>query len=444
MSKKSSNFQFILKTSIAAFGTYFCMYAFRKPFTVATFDNLSFWGIDYKILLIIAQVLGYTLSKFLGIKIISELKSSKRTLYLIGFILISELALLGFALTPPPYNILFLFINGIPLGMIWGIVFSYIEGRKTTELLGVILCSSFIVSSASAKSVGLFVLKVVGCNEFWMPFVSGLIFIIPLILFSLYLEKIPNPTDEDLQLKSKRKPLGKKERISLFNQFAFPLIAFIIFYATLTAMREFRDNFARELWDSLGYKESISVYMYSEIPIAVSVLVILGVLGSMKNNYKAFRNYHLVLFLGSLLIGVTTFLFQQNRITPLPWMIASGFGMYVCYIPFNGLFFDRMIATYKINGNTGFLIYVADAFGYLGSILVLFFKNFGDKNISLLKFFTTGIYILSFIGVITTLLSFNYFRRKFKKIVKTTTIPSYSSSSGESDEETVTTWSIVQ
>jgi MFS family permease len=425
MSKKASNFRFILKTSIAAFGTYFCMYAFRKPFTVATFDNLSFWGIDYKILLILAQVLGYTLSKFLGIKIISELKSSKRTLYLIGFILISELALLGFALAPAPYNILFLFVNGLPLGMIWGIVFSYIEGRKTTELLGVILCSSFIVSSGAAKSVGLFVLKVLGCNEFWMPFVSGLIFIIPLILFSLYLEKIPNPTDEDLQLKSKRKPLGKKERISLFNQFAFPLTTIIIFYAMLTAMREFRDNFSRELWDALGYKESISIYMYSEIPIAISVLVILGVLGSMKNNYKALKNYHLVLFLGSLLIGITTFLFQKNMITPLPWMIATGFGMYVCYIPFNGLFFDRMIATYKISGNTGFLIYIADAFGYLGSILVLFFKNFGNKNISLLNFFTTCIYLLSFIGLLTTVMSYNYFRRKFKKIIKISVASSY-------------------
>lgn len=425
MTAKASNFSFILKTSIAAFGTYFCMYAFRKPFTVATFDTMSFWGIDYKILLILAQVLGYTLSKFLGIKIISELKSAKRILYLISFIAISELALLGFALVPAPYNILFLFINGLPLGMIWGIVFSYIEGRKTTELLGVILCSSFIVSSGAAKSVGVFVLEVLGCTELWMPFVSGLIFIIPLVLFSLFLEKIPNPDSEDLALRSKRKPLNRKERALLFRQFAFPLTIIIVFYAMLTAMREFRDNFARELWDSLGYKGSISIYMYSEIPIAISVLVILGFLGSMKNNYKAFKNYHLVLFIGSVLIGLTTFLFQKHLLSPLSWMMISGFGMYICYIPFNGLFFDRMIATYKIDGNTGFLIYIADAFGYLGSVLVLFFKNFGDKNISFLSFFTTCIYLLSFVGIITTVMSFNYFKRKFKKHIKINTAPLY-------------------
>ncbi|WP_394336024.1 DUF5690 family protein [Flavobacterium sharifuzzamanii] len=426
MSAKTSNFRFILKASIAAFGTYFCMYAFRKPFTAATFDSMSFWGIDYKILLILAQVIGYTFSKFLGIKIISELKPSKRILYLISFITISELALLGFALVPAPYNILFLFINGLPLGMIWGIVFSYIEGRKTTELLGVILCSSFIVSSGTAKSAGVFVLKVLGCTEFWMPFVTGLIFIVPLILFSLLLERIPNPDQEDLDLRSRRKPMDRKERVSLFRQFAFPLTVIIIFYTMLTAMREFRDNFARELWDALGYKESISIYMYSEIPIAILVLVILGYLGSMKNNYKAFKNYHIVLLIGSLLIGITTFLFQKHLLGAFPWMMISGFGMYICYIPFNGLFFDRMIATYKIKGNSGFLIYIADAFGYLGSVLVLFFKNLGDKDISLLSFFTTCIYLLSVVGIITTIMSFNFFNRKFKKHIKINAAPLYS------------------
>ncbi|KAF2080155.1 hypothetical protein DMA14_17025 [Flavobacterium sharifuzzamanii] len=402
------------------------MYAFRKPFTAATFDSMSFWGIDYKILLILAQVIGYTFSKFLGIKIISELKPSKRILYLISFITISELALLGFALVPAPYNILFLFINGLPLGMIWGIVFSYIEGRKTTELLGVILCSSFIVSSGTAKSAGVFVLKVLGCTEFWMPFVTGLIFIVPLILFSLLLERIPNPDQEDLDLRSRRKPMDRKERVSLFRQFAFPLTVIIIFYTMLTAMREFRDNFARELWDALGYKESISIYMYSEIPIAILVLVILGYLGSMKNNYKAFKNYHIVLLIGSLLIGITTFLFQKHLLGAFPWMMISGFGMYICYIPFNGLFFDRMIATYKIKGNSGFLIYIADAFGYLGSVLVLFFKNLGDKDISLLSFFTTCIYLLSVVGIITTIMSFNFFNRKFKKHIKINAAPLYS------------------
>ena len=147
-----------LKAAFAAFGVYFCMYGFRKPFTVASFEGLSYFGVDYKILIIIAQAVGYFISKFIGIKFISELKPQKRITYLFTFIAIAELALLGFAAVPAPYNILFMFINGIPLGMIWGIVFSYIEGRKTTEIIGLFLCSSFVVSSGFTKSVGKFLM----------------------------------------------------------------------------------------------------------------------------------------------------------------------------------------------------------------------------------------------------------------------------------------------
>jgi hypothetical protein len=61
---RTNSFAFTIYAIIAAFSTYSCMYAFRKPFTVATFEGISYWGMDYKTILIIAQVLGYMLSKF--------------------------------------------------------------------------------------------------------------------------------------------------------------------------------------------------------------------------------------------------------------------------------------------------------------------------------------------------------------------------------------------
>ncbi|WP_255577433.1 DUF5690 family protein [Elizabethkingia sp. JS20170427COW] len=101
------------------------MYAFRKPFTIALFNDLDFFGIDYKIALVLFQVLGYAFSKFLGIKIISELENNKRKYYFLGLIIVVELALalVLFAITPRPYNAIFMLLNGLPLGMIWGIVF---------------------------------------------------------------------------------------------------------------------------------------------------------------------------------------------------------------------------------------------------------------------------------------------------------------------------------
>jgi MFS family permease len=391
------------------------MYAFRKPFSVATFEGLEVFHIDYKIILIIAQVLGYVLSKFIGIKVISELKASQRAYYLLTLILIAELALVLFAVVPKPYNIIFMFINGVPLGMIWGIIFSYLEGRKFTEILGVALSTSFIVSSGVVKSTGLFVMSFWGFSQFWMPAITGLLFVLPLLFFTWLLEKIPNPTEEDMELRTERIPMTGKDRKNLLFQFLFPITIWVLFYIFLTAFRDFRDNFARELWDSIGYKGDISVYSSSETLVAIIVLVVLAAAFYFKDNMKALFFYHILLLLGSASIGVSTFLFHTGNISPFTWMIVSGFGLYICYVPFNCLFFDRFIGAFKIKGNAGFLIYIADSFGYLGSVSVLLYKNFGQAGLSWLEFFVKGSYLVAGIGIITTISSFIYLNKKHKK-----------------------------
>lgn len=403
-----------LKAAFAAFGVYFCMYGFRKPFTVASFEGLAYFGVDYKILIIIAQAVGYFISKFIGIKFISELKPEKRIFYLFFFIAIAELALLGFAAVPAPYNIALMFINGIPLGMIWGIVFSYIEGRKTTEIIGLFLCSSFVVSSGFTKSVGKFLMDTFNISEFWMPFSTGLIFIIPLLFFGFLLEKIPQPSKEDILSKNKRQPLNKTERKELIKQFFVPVLCIVLLYVSLTILRDFRDNFNREIWDGLHYQFDSSIFTLTEIPIAVMVLLILSFMVKVKNNKKAFKYYHYILFAGILTVGFSTYLFQNGSISPFYWMVLSGFGMYICYIPFNGIYFDRMIAAFDIKGNVGFLIYVVDSFGYLGSVLILLYKNFGSAKTSWLNFYIHLNYIIVAIVLITSIIAFLSFRKKAK------------------------------
>ena len=391
------------------------MYAFRKPFAVATFENLTFLGIDYKILLVIAQVLGYMLSKFIGIKVISELQAKQRFVYLVSLIGLSEVALILFGWVPKPYNIFFMFLNGLPLGMIWGIVFSYLEGRKYTEILGVLLCTSFIVSSGVVKSVGLAVMSGWGISQFWMPAVTGALFMLPLLFFAWALETIPPPTQEDKILRVERVPMKQKERLAVLKQFALPLVTLIVFYTLLTAFRDLRDNFARELWDSLGYAGAISVYSSSETAVAILVLSILASVYKIKNNLKALLTYHGILLMGTFAIGSSTFLLQAGLLDPFYWMVISGFGLYTCYVPFNALFFDRFIAAFRINGNAGFLIYLADAFGYLGSIGVLLYKNFGLSSISWLRFFVNGAYVLAFLGTLSVVISYFNLRRKHRK-----------------------------
>src|SRR6478672_8313944 len=191
--------------AVCSFCVYFCMYAFRKPFTAAGYNGLSFLHVDYKVWLVSAQVIGYMLSKFYGIKFISSMHGPRRANTIVILILFAWVALLLFAITPMPYNIIFLLINGFPLGMIWGLVFSYLEGRKSTEFMGAVLATSFIFSSGVVKSAGKFIMLNWHISETWMPFITGAFFVVPMLLFTWLLDHTPAPTREDIRLRSIRK-----------------------------------------------------------------------------------------------------------------------------------------------------------------------------------------------------------------------------------------------
>ena len=113
---KLSNILFILWAGGAALLSYALVYALRKPFTAATFDGMEFLGMDYKTAASIIQIAGYVLSKFIGIKLVSEMKREHRFRFIAASGLLAEAALLGFAMLPEPYNILALFFNGLALG----------------------------------------------------------------------------------------------------------------------------------------------------------------------------------------------------------------------------------------------------------------------------------------------------------------------------------------
>lgn len=101
-----------------SFSTYFYMYAFRKPFSAAHYEGLSLLGtqIELKTAFVISQVIGYALSKYLGIKFCSEMTRGRRLSMLIGLVIVAEIALLLFAVLPPQLKIFALFANGLPTG----------------------------------------------------------------------------------------------------------------------------------------------------------------------------------------------------------------------------------------------------------------------------------------------------------------------------------------
>ncbi|MEO8415496.1 MAG: DUF5690 family protein [Ginsengibacter sp.] len=402
--------------SIITFLTYASVYAFRKPFTVGSFSKAPLiFGMDYKDALVITQVIGYMFSKFYGIKFIAELKHFGRGKLILLLVGISWTALLLFAITPPPYNIIFLFINGFPLGIIWGIVFSFVEGRRATDFIGASLAVSFIFSSGFVKSVAKYLQVNVHVTDWWLPFMTGLVFILPLLLFVFLLEKIPAPSEEDVASRIVRLPMDRTERKKFFNEFKYGLILLVILYVFLTVFRDIRDNFAADIWKELGFGNEPSVFTATEVPITIIVLILIGSMIIIRNNKRALIITHIIIVAGFLLAGISSWMFINHHLSPFLWMTLVGLGLYMGYIPFNCILFERLIATFRNGGNVGFLIYIADSFGYLGSVLVIVSKSVYSNKLPWATVYSNGVMYLSIVGVAGTLLALRYFNRKYKR-----------------------------
>jgi len=402
-------------SALAAFGAYSSMYAFRKAFAAGTYSGQHYLHVDYKVWLVIFQVVGYTLSKFYGIRFIAELKGKKRGATILILVGISWLALLGFALVPPPYNMIFLFVNGFPLGLIWGLVFGYLEGRRSTEFMAAVLSISLIFGSGFVKTVGQTLLHHNQVSEYFMPFLTGALFVLPIIFFVIILELMPPPTAQDKMLRTERKPMAAAERKQFINRFLPGIILTLIIYVLLTVMRDVRDNFEVEIWDSLGITDK-NIYAKIDSRISVIVLIAMGMLFLVKKNLKAFSIIHLMIVGGCLLIGAATWLFTIHIIGPVSWMTMAGLGLYLGYVPYNAIFFERMIATFHYKSNVGFVMYLADSLGYLASVSVLLIKEFGKPTISWGNFFKEGIVLVAVVGSICGMASLIYFYLSARKI----------------------------
>jgi MFS family permease len=372
-------------------------------------------GIGYKELLVIVQAIGYLSSKFYGIAFIGGLNRSGRWKTIFLLVGISWIAWLLFAITPAPYNIIFLFMNGFPLGLLWGVIFSYIEGRRATDFIGAALAVSFIFSSGFVKSVGNYLMVVQGVAEKWMPFVAGAVFVPFLILFVYLMERIPPPMSDDVAVRTARVPMTKLQRVAFVRTFLPGIVLLVLLYAFLTIFREIRDNFIANMWQEMGYSNQPELFLQTEVPITLAILVLIGSMIIIRNNYKAFIVSLIFVMAGFIVAGISTYLFVNHELNPVTWVTMVGMGLYMGYIPYNCVLFERLIATFRIPANVGFLIYLADSVGYIGSVGVIITKGIFKLNLRWTVFYSNSVIILSVIGIIGTGLTIVYFIRKYRR-----------------------------
>jgi len=413
--RQSPAWVFILYVSLTSFSVYACMYGFRKPFTASSFEGITLFGISYKSVLVISQTIGYMLSKFYGIKVIAAMQPQKRAGTLVKLIITAWLALLLFAVVPAPYNFIFMFINGLPLGMVWGLVFGFLEGRRATELMGAILATSFIFASGLAKTAGKKLMLNFNVSQWWMPFIAGALFIMPMLVATWFLQKTPPPNAGDIAHRTVRNPMSKQQRKDFIRHFGLALAPIIIAYMLLTILRDFSEDFANELWNETGYASKANIFAQTSTVISLIVLAVVGGFIVIKNNYKAFQLNHTVIIIGFSLTVIATFLYHLQLVTPIIWFTSAAAGLYLGYVPYNCFYFERLLAAYKVPGNVGFVMYIADAFGYMGTVVVLLVKELVHIKYSWVDFFTFLFYTSAAMGVVLVIWSSVLFAKIYKR-----------------------------
>jgi len=395
----------------AAFGTYFCMYGFREPFKAGSYTGGVIWGLAAKDLFVVAQVLGYMTSKFIGISVIAGMNLRWRVPALLGLVGFAHLALLLFAVAPAGLKPVCLFLNGLPLGMVFGLVLGFLEGRRATEALSAGLCVSFIIAGGVTKTVGALLRDQLGVPEEWMPFAAGAVFALPLLVFAWMLTRIPPPSAADVDHRSERTPMSRADRRRLFWRYAPGLVLIVAMYLLVTILRSLRNDFAPELWKSFGYENPDWLFTLTELLVGFGVLVATGAAVLIRDNRTAFFASLVTSAVGFGLVAVALAGHAGGWLGGFAFVVLSGLGLYLPYVSVHVSVFERLIAMTRSVGNLGFLMYLADSFGYLGYVGLLVADKLVGLTADKLDLFLGGATLATPVAVALLAAAAVYFRR---------------------------------
>jgi hypothetical protein len=221
-----------------------------------------------------------------------------------------------------------------------------------------------------------------------MPATAGLLFLLPLLGFVWMLTRIPVPSADDEAARSVRRPMTAGERFGLLRRHGVGLLGIVLAYLLITMLRSTRADFAPEIWKGLGVSGQPAVFARSEFWVTLVVVVANGALVLVRDNRRAFFT-GLGLSVAGLGFALLALVGQRaGGLPPFAFMVLLGVGLYVPYVAVHTTIFERLIALTRERANLGFLMYVADAVGYLGYVVVMLARRFFPVQGEFLSFFT--------------------------------------------------------
>jgi hypothetical protein len=189
--------------------------------------------------------------------------------------------------------------------------------------------------------------------------------------------------------------MGSAERRQFFRHYAPGLTLVVSAFLLVTILRSVRADFAPEIWAGLGVTVRPDLFTWSETAVAAGVLVLNGSAVFIRGNRRAFSYAMGVALCGSVLVVVALLGLGAGVLSPFAFMVLIGLGLYLPYIAVHTTIFERLIAMTRDRGNIGYLMYLADSFGYLGYVAVLLARNALGPAEDFLSFFITLSWVIA-------------------------------------------------
>ena len=149
--------------------------------------------------------------------------------------------------------------------------------------------------------------------------------------------------------------------------------------------------------------------------VTLTILVIFGLMVLVKDNFKALSVLYGLIITGMMVMAFVSFGQERMGLSPVTWLFLQSLCLYMAYLTFQTIFFDRFIACFKIRGNVGFFIVLTDFLGYTGTILVLVLKEFVGTRLDWAVFYNQ---LAGYVGIFccaTFVASFVYLRQRYRK-----------------------------
>ena len=228
-------------TSLSCAGSYMLTYFWRYPVFMlppAILHQPVLPSLDLQACLSLAFIIGFGAAKLPAAAIASSaffFRNRLRVLLLL-MTLSALIEGLGLMVQTPAVMILAVFVSAFFSSWLWGMMLTYLEGRRATERHVAVATLCLIYAGNAARGTASAVLDA-GVPPAWMPaLVSGCAWL-PACALLVLLDRSPKPSAADEAARCRRSPMDGAARRRFLMTWAGGLGTLILAYALLVGLR---------------------------------------------------------------------------------------------------------------------------------------------------------------------------------------------------------------